>query len=241
MSQKFTDISSDVYKLLDPVDVRYDGWETETAERKVFYVRGFSWFKRVVLREITEIKNYTEREKEILYSRRAWMEEPFDWDKDFSWKQAYNASRRHKKDTLKFQKAVETIVLCEAAAESREVNSALVYDNMRIQPACSYIHGFDKAVLNHFIEKESEFLNRLKERTGQKHTRVFFDMAHEKKTVTHQLAKRVHYFIHQVFDDPKVGDVDYRLDDGYVFKPSTNEVIDLSPGEGAVIDLRATR
>jgi hypothetical protein len=244
----YTDALEDVHSLLDPKTVRYPYWEHEVANKKLFYVRGFTWFRRNILRNVTELNNreYVKDMYSLLDLRESWLKEPYAWKDAYGWKQAYYASqrfnrteqpaleegefrnRKSQKNTcvVKFHKAAQTILFCEAVARRLDKSAEDVYVNMRIQPACAYIHGFTFSVIESLQREDADFLEKLRLATGQKDTRVFEDMAKYRFLVTHQLAERTHTFIRSRYG-AIIGDVDFRLNNNFQLQPSIYENIDI--------------
>jgi hypothetical protein len=228
--------------ILDPgrlleVDVRYEGWLHQTAPLKAFYVRGFTWFRERVIPNkimITDIPGaHINRMKEIIASRPAWQSLPFDWREKFGSRQFIDSASPKILLTPKFQKAVEIIVLCEAAAEAIHARDpscpppAEVYSRMRIEPAVSYLHGFDRSTLENLINTHGDrFLDDMRRWTGQKSATVFYDMA-DGATVTHKLVIRLHRLLKARYLGGRIGEPDYRYNPSRKYRPSRNEDIDV--------------
>jgi hypothetical protein len=225
-----------LYALLE-VDVTYEGWEDETGAQKAFYVRGFTWFRDQVINGrtvVTDCKRHIPRMKELIQSRPNWTKHRFNWAEPFGDRQFIDAASPSKKLTPKFHKAVEVLVLCEAMAEAMHDEDpsrpepAAVYRHMRIEPAVSFIHGFDRALLEN-LGRDDDFMPDLRRRTGQKSNAVFFDMA-DGKTVTHKLAVRTHQILNARSPRVQIGDVDFRYKPKRIYKPSENEEWDAKVG-----------
>lgn len=225
-----------VLALLD-VDVTYPGWEHEIGSRKAYYVRGFSWFRDKVLNDhlfVTECGSYIPEMKKLLSKRRGWTSLPFGWKDDFSIRQFIDTASRYRKLTPKFHKAAEVILLCEVIArdihsrDPRRPAPEEVYRRMRIEPAVSYVHGFDRSVIERLSPTDLDLLRRW---TGQPGNEVFFDLAGG-HTVTHKLALRVREFFTIRLTDVPLGDVGFRFrGKNYRLGPSSNEFVDVDTRE----------
>jgi hypothetical protein len=226
---------NDLLSLLD-VDITYPGWEYQTGERRAFYVRGFTWFRDCVLSarlNVTDCGSYVPQMKELLKERKGWLEHRFAWDEHFSPRQFIDVASPAKRATPKFSKAAEIILLCETIArdihrkDSARPDPEAVYAHMRIEPALSYIHGFNRSVLEPLPAPEKDLLRRW---TGQRSNDVFYGMA-DGYTVTDQLAHRTRRFLSVRKPDIELGDVDFRLSDRWKKGPSPYEFVDIQPGE----------
>lgn len=213
-------------------DVTYPGWETETAQAKAFYVLGVTWFRTNVLAQVTAIGRYIPRMHEVISRRQEWQcGTVFNWDEPFSERQAHRSLAPSSREPLKFQKAVQTLVACEAAAEDRlgtDFSQDEFYRRMRIEAAVSYIHDFDELKLNKMRDRRPDFLTVLMQKTGQRGTSVFTDMVHDKKTVTHKLCLKVKEIIDRDFPSSGIGIVDFRFDPIHKARPSQNEFVPLA-------------
>jgi hypothetical protein len=254
----YEDALRDVHQLLHPPSVKYPYWESEVANRKLFYVRGFTWFRREILRNVTDLNNpeFVRGMYDLLDERPSWLAEPYPWTDAYGWKQAYHASQRYKRTeqvdleegafrnrksqtntcVLKFHKAAQTILFCEAAARCLDKNAEAVYEHMYIQPACAYIHGFSSAVLESLQQTNPAFMHELRAATGQKNARVFEDMARYRFLVTYQLATRTHAFISSRLQYA-LGDVDVRLNGNYQEQPSIYENIEVDESDSALLPI----
>lgn len=223
-------IAGNLYALLE-VDITYEGWEHETGESKAFYVRGFSWFRDHVINgymNITDAGDFIDDMKEIVKSRPAWLATPFRWQEDFGTRQFIDAASPQRKLTPKFHKAAEIIVLCEAIAayvhtkDPSRPDPGKVYDHMRIEPAVSHLHGFDRTLLATLESAHQDFMADIRRWTGQKTPLVFSDMALG-KSVTHKLARWTQNYITNRFPGSRIGDVDFRLGRRKKCSPSMEE------------------
>lgn len=224
-------VRDDVYALLE-VDVTYPGWESGTAEKKAFYVRGFSWFRDKVLgRHIypTACGSYVPGMKKLLRERPGWLERPFRWQEDFALRQFVNSASSQRRLTQKFYKAAETILLCDViAADLHRKNpqnppADAVYEHMRIEPAVSFVHDLNKNVLQSLSPEQFEMLRRW---TGQPNREVFFEMA-AGDTVTHKLAQRTKRYFNKYVPEAMLGEPDFRFWPKRTYKPSGNENFDV--------------
>lgn len=214
------------------VDVTYPGWEHETAAQKAFYVRGFTWFRDKVLGNkinITDCPDYTAEMKELLAARDGWQALNFNWGEAFGSRQFINAASPKLQLTPKFSKAAEVILLCETVAEVLRDGDAeapgpdQVCERMRIEPAVSYVEGFDRQVINALT---SEQLNLLRRWTGQSSNTVFFEMA-DGKTSTDKLARRTQRFFERQLPQIALGDVEWRYSPRRDYNPTKLEKVDV--------------
>ncbi|MGJ5067529.1 hypothetical protein [Bradyrhizobium oligotrophicum] len=228
-------VASDVLQLLE-FDVSYPGWEHETAKQKAFYVRGFSWFRDKVIKDllnITDCDTYVDEMKGRLKTRSKWIEKPFEWNDDFGARQFINAASPVKRLTPKFHKAVECLLLCEVIADSLHLKDgsrptgAEVYSNMSIEAAVSFIHGLDLGMLDNLTDNEWAALRRS---TGQQSNHVFLEMA-QGKTVTHKLAIRTRHFLANRKSSGRLGDASFRFSTTRKYKPSDFELIEVAPAD----------
>ena len=237
-------------------EVHHEEWLDQIAQRNVFYIRGFSWFFRETnanktffkeiyppktTESVVDIPDLQEQyeircEGEIRpLNLQAWRNEvPINWDQPYSWEKAYKGSQPgHINRALNFVQAAKAILLCELyirrSIEDLQRRRDLLqsmYDNMRIQPAYSYVHGFNRSVIMQILRKNSGFLSDLKKVTQQPNDGVFFAMA-ERAVVTHSLACRVRKYIRMEFDYISIGDVVSRYDAKRRYKPYNEEFIDV--------------
>lgn len=224
-------VRDDVYALLE-VDVTYPDWERRTADKKAFYVRGFTWFRdRVLARHlnVTDCGGYVPVMKALLAQRPEWRRTSFPWDERFSPRQFVDSASDVRRLSPKFHKAAEIILLCEVIATdlhrkySTNPPPETVYDYMRIEPAVSFVHGLNRDVVQGLSPEQGKALRQW---TGQPSMTVFFDMA-DGATVTHKLAVRtLRYFERRV---PKIvlGEVDYKFWPNRNYNPSKNESFDV--------------
>ena len=220
-------------------DITYAGWEQATGIKKAFYVRGFTWFRDAVLAgraNITEAANWVPGMRKRLLSRQSWVREKFDWQEGFSARQFIDAASVSRRAPLRFAKAVQVLVLCEAIAEDLRgrygdiPQVAEIYARMRIQPAVSYIHAFDRTAIEAMQAEDSSAMVKLRRYTGQPTPQVFQDMA-DGKTVSETLAKRTAKFIGEKHPSISLGEVSHRLDRRRSFVPSDYEFLDLKEND----------
>lgn len=218
------------YTALLAYDVTYDGWINETAKRKAFYIRGYTWFQENVLKHIpmniTECRTELPRAKEILLARKEWNTGQFGWGEKLAANQVHYAVSYQKRQPLLFSKAVEVMVVFEAIAENLSgFEPTDIYRHMRIEAAVSYINDFTVSTLDTMKSRDPAVFDKLRLRTGQESNLVFYDMANG-KTVTHKLAVAVRDFVRGGFPDLLIGDVSFRYNRRNVFTPSANEDLD---------------
>jgi hypothetical protein len=144
-----------IYKdpsLLLTSDVTHNGWETGVANAKAFYVRGFTWFKRDVLRNITELKQYSDRYESFVDAKTNWKSVyGEEIGQKLGWRQAYEASLTNKRSeknstAVRFPKASAVILLCDLIARDRGIDHNLVYDHMVVQPGLLLYTWFYKGI-----------------------------------------------------------------------------------------------
>ncbi len=226
---------SDALALLE-VDITYPDWENETGLKKSYYVRGFTWFRNEVLRDrlyVTDCASYIPEMKKLLKERKGWRKLDFKWEEDFSPRQFIDTASLYRKLTPKFHKAAEVILLCEVIArdlhakDSKCPTPEMIYERMRIEPALSYINGFDRQIADRLSSKE---LDDLRAWTGQEGNEVFIDMANG-HTVTHKLATRTREFLAARVPGIKLGDVGFRLRKRVKLGISSNEFVDIDVGK----------
>ena len=229
-SKTRTDLILESYYALLEVDVRSGNWIETGAQVRGYYVRGFTTFRRTVLRNVYSLqeRKYVDRMAEILRSRDAWQDGTFDWEAPYAGRQAVNAASPVNPHRLKFQKAIQAIVLCEAAAElkfetvDKGPPTTSVYEFMRIEPAMSFIHGFDKRFLEVLLSKRPDFLQVTRHLTGQQSLDIFYALAHN-HTVTHKLATRIFTIITKEFPDLVLGQIDYAYNSKRSYPARTEE------------------
>ena len=183
------------YRALLDVDVAYEGWESQIANKTLFYIRGYTWFVEHVLKPqekpISRCFQYVERMKAIIAERQRWNDGSFDWSAAYNADQAMRAVSDQRRQPIMFDKAVQTVVLFEAMAEPLLATEATqILGRIRIEAAASYINDFTPEILAELERRDAGFLQSLKDFTAQRSVQVFTDMA-QGVTVTHKLAKRV--------------------------------------------------
>lgn len=232
------------YKDLLSVDVTSDDWSETTARKNGFYVRGFSAFRKNVLRAVGGLKQdiYFERKDELLATVSDWDDGDFDWSEKLSARQANDAASTSNPKRLQFHKAVQVILLCEAASQVRHergrhkltdgVREAPI-NYMRIEPAVSYINGFDNKFIDNLLSYRSDALDLLRALTGQRDQKIFRDMANG-VTVSHKLATRTHLILRVEFEKFDLGDVDFtfrEIEGVEAYPDKTNERVKFSAEE----------
>ncbi len=246
---KFHQVRDNPLALLTPDEVIYPAWLFEMANKRVFYVRGFSWFWEHTKANLTFFqKVHSKPEQSVLdYPQlgdmSGWRAVDLPWDEKLGWKKAWGATQKNGDDScLSFTKAAMTILLCELyvreiakSPESAAKSVEDLYEHMSVQPAHSYVHGFDRSIIDRIRRADDRALEKLKIGTQQKSFDVFYDMA-DGNTVTHQLACRVRRFIADHFRHFDIGDVDYRQTKKIKFRPAMKEFIDLDYGNASLID-----
>ncbi len=159
-------------------------WDTALAPLKLFRVRGFGWFKRMVEPAVSNVVPLIVAAQNEALSRLEWKSLGFDWEAPFAARQVYDAEN-HK--PLQFAKAALVLLLCEIAARAAGVAEGDVAANMRIEPAIFGIVDFDRPFLNRAIELREDLLVALRKETAQDTQHVFWDMA-DRVPVSYRLA-----------------------------------------------------
>ena len=197
-------------------DVQHDGWEHSIALGQSYYVRGATWFKNNVLKNDSELKNYVGiTQKRCKSLDGSWLIRGVNWNERFSYRQAAAALSLKKRAPLSFQKAVQTIMLCEDVLNelraSGEIQGDLpsVVSRMHIEPAVFYICDFDLKTLGELKKARPNLQAEARDFCGQVYQEYLHDMAWG-NTVTRRLASKTREFLLQVFPEFPVGAVDYR-------------------------------
>lgn len=159
-------------------------WEVEHGERNAFRVRGTAWFKRVVERDTDKLRPLIAKMEVVRVARTDWAIEPFDWAAPFALAQVYQAANRK---PLRFDKAAKVILLFEVAGAERGIPSAIVRQNVRIEPAFFGIADFTESELAKAQNAHEGLLTKLVATTGQQSRDVFHQMA-AGKGVSYRLA-----------------------------------------------------
>jgi hypothetical protein len=233
----FDAVERDITKLLQE-DISYEGWFHKTAQKKAFYVRGFTWFRERVIAGKVNIYDIPDearikRMKEIIESRPEWKNTPLNWNEDFGFRQFIDSASPKVMLTPKFQKAVEIIVLCEVTAEEIHKEDPSrpgpreIFDHMRVEGAVSFLRGFGADTLKALADEHGDqFRQDLRIWTGQGDPTVFFDLA-KSQTVTHKLVRRLHRLLKGKYLGERIGEPEYRFNGQRIYKPSKNEDIDV--------------
>jgi hypothetical protein len=201
----------DLMSLLSRTDFVYPGWDITVARQKSFYVTGAVWFAQNVLSEVTKISFYEAEFYELLEKRKSWKTLSFDFDERFAARQAIDALSIKKKRPLRFVKAAQTILLCEAVlAEQARVYGVTatvedLYHHMRIEPAVYFLEGYDIELHRRILKNSPEIKPLALRSCGQRFMEVFEDMARG-YTVTYGLAARFRDVVLQ-FAEQEVGEV----------------------------------
>ncbi|MEM6890368.1 MAG: hypothetical protein AAF636_19875 [Pseudomonadota bacterium] len=204
-------------------DITYDGWQFTLGDKKAFYIRGATWFKTNVLREVTKLGKFIDElpdfEAQIRKDYPDWMIPGFDWDKNYSSRQAIDGLSLTKRKPLKFDKAVKTIHFCQIAAKKlkakgkTDIDPSDVYKRMRIEPAVFYLSDLDSKTLEALIKEDEKILDDLRDACAQTHKLVFDDMA-KGHTVTKKLAEGVEKLISGHKTSLSVGKIGFKHHDG---------------------------
>jgi len=235
VSSRYRAVVEDPLQLLVH-NVAHGGWESGLAQERCFYVRGIEWFKSAVLGgkvNVTACKDYIPEMKRILKARRGWHRLGFDWTEPYAARQFIDVASERTRATPMFQKALETVVLCEAIAEavhhkdSSRPTKEDVYERMSIEPAVSYINGFTPELLRELLS-EPEMADRLRDQTGQRRLSVFSEMA-SGRTVTHKLAVRLfERVLRDKFGTVRIDPPESRYDPARrLYQPAKDEEVDV--------------
>lgn len=225
-------VSEDLNALLER-DISYSGWEGLTGSKTAFYVRGFTWYRDMVMGpahfSVTDCDKYVSDMKIRLLARTSWHDNGFDWSENFGPRQFIDAASPNRHFTPKFHKAVEIIVLAEVIADDLHrrdhaiPNGAEVYEHLRIEPAVSFVHGFTREAFEKLTAEEKRGLRQW---TGQPGNDVFYEMG-DRKTVTDKLAHRTRNFIERNVARIDLGEVDFKFVTSRKYKPSAYERVDV--------------
>jgi hypothetical protein len=161
-------------------------WEASYGDRNAYRVRGLSWFRANVQRDIDKLKRHLDRMEEERSQRVGWNISNLPWEDRLSVTQAY-AARQGK--ALKFVKAAKVLLLCEIAAADKGIPPSVLYGHMRIEPALFGIADFSRDLLQEACDQSENLLATLRSGAAQTTERVFWDMA-EGKAVSYRLAWR---------------------------------------------------
>lgn len=203
--------TSDLLSLLSRTDFMYPGWDITVARQKSFYVTGAMWFTQNVISEVTKISFYEAEFYELLEKRKSWRVLSFDFDERFSTRQAIDALSLKKRRPLRFFKAAQTILLCEAVIREQAkvygVTATVedLYRNMKIEPAVYFLEGYDIDLHRRILKNHPEFKPLALRACGQRFMEVFEDMARG-YTVTYGLATSFRDVV-RVFAAQEIGDV----------------------------------
>lgn len=196
------------------VDVTFPGWEHTVGLTKSFYVGGVAWFRNTVLPNSTDIKKYAQEAAARLPEIIGDPDGAFDWEEQFSPRQAIDALSLTRRMPVKFVKAITTLAACELAARDRfekqrfEDPFESPLSRMSIIPAVFYVIDFDHD-FSEFLRERPRLLSQLMQDTDQRSRIVFEDMARG-KTVTHDLATGTFKALTAMFPDHAFAGVDFR-------------------------------
>lgn len=202
---------TDLLSLLSRTDFIYPGWDITVARQKSFYVTGAMWFSQNVISEVTKVSFYESEFYDLLEKRKSWRILSFDVEERFSTRQAIDALSLKKRRPLRFFKAAQTILLCEAVlveqAKMYGVTATIedLYNTMRIEPAVYYLEGYDLELHRRLQKNHPEFKTLALRACGQRFMEVFEDMARG-YTVTYSLAVNFRDVV-RLFAAQETGDV----------------------------------
>ena len=186
MKNADTPIGTNPRNLVQPKLDLIPTWETSLGERNAFRVRGLSWFRANILRDIDKLKAQIADMEVIRTGRELWTTTDLNWKESFSITQVYSA---HKSKALKFTKAAKVLLLCELAAERSGIPATVLYGHMRIEPALFGLADFTAEKLQAAQTHTENILAILRAGAAQTTEKVFWDMA-EGKAVSYRLAWR---------------------------------------------------
>src|SRR5262245_565419 len=133
------------------IDVTYDGWEQESANKPRFYVRGVSWAKQACgTGDVSDFRQFALPAVEAILSETKWPEQVLakvqnkkiyrtGWAEPPAYNQLLRACNNRK--PIFFHKAAQIVVMFEQALRDpsfnrNKIDPLDVYQNMYIEPAC---------------------------------------------------------------------------------------------------------
>lgn len=179
-------LGADARHFVQPSLQNVQDWETTYGDRNAYRVRGLSWFRTNVQRDIDKLKPFIAKMEEERKLRPAWNTPALAWNDSFALTQVYTARQAK---GLKFVKAAKTLLLCEVAAAAKGIPPSVVHSQMRIEPALFGLADFTAELLARACEKSENLLAVLRSGAGQSTEKVFWDMA-AGKAVSYRLAWR---------------------------------------------------
>jgi len=214
-------------------EVAPPGWEVELGAMRIFRVRGFSWFKKDVTPNVSDLAPL------IPAMQAKFIPEPADqppalpgwtalktfrWAEAFAMRQVYDAAGSDpSKRLLQFAKAAKVLLLCEMKAAEVGVTAETLYQHMRLEPACFGISDFTRQTLQAAERDREDIVSVLRRETAQESQGVFWDMA-DGKWVTYRLATQVRRILKKELPKLRIGEVVIPLNGRRT--PSPNERID---------------
>lgn len=200
-------------------------WEEHIGLKRAFRVRGFSWFKAKVARNVSDLVPLIPAMQAEVLGRPGWTALPtFNWAEAFAPRQIYDAAGNDSaKRLLQFAKAAKVLLLCEMKAAAAGIAAAEFYASMRLEPACFGISDFTRQKLEAAERDREDILSLLRRETAQEIQGVFWDMA-VGKWVSYRLATQVRTILTREMPKLRIGDVIIPLTGNR--KPSINERID---------------
>jgi hypothetical protein len=202
-----------------PSDKSYPYWEEDHADKRHFYLGGFSSFMRSgAVADVKELHEFAADALEVVQDLRGWTDMPGPRD---AWTEfSYNQVRHAKNGMpLYFQKAAIVLLCCELSIRERlngnkerralkieHKSGADVYRYMRIIPACWNIDDFNKAYLDRLEDAHPGAKAALCDAAGQTSIRVIEELA-DGYTVTRETAAAIKAFIDERYPKFPVGRV----------------------------------
>ena len=196
---------SDPRALVSPLLTHVIDWPASLGGRKAFRIRGFSWFRSAVQKDIDKLKTLIQDELEPeRETRAAWVDGGLPWTEPLAIPQVYNA-RKH--EPLRFDKAAKVLLLCEIATRKwKPAMLPTLYATMRIEPALFGITGFDEAALARLTASRPTVQTDMRDALGQTKVELFKDMAAQ-KAVSYRLAWRAREWLMTHFPAEPFGPV----------------------------------
>lgn len=193
-------------------DVSYPGWETDSAARPRFYLRGVTWaFRACQTFDVSDFRFFSDQGVDIIRRETDWESQipaapqnkksfSNGWYEPPAYNQMLRAMGRGKPVVL--FKAIQMMAIIEAALKSarrNDISPSDVYRNMYIEPAVYNIDRFTPKFLSECREKDARFDYEILSFTGQVDPEVFDDLA-SGKTVTRRTAELTVEFLNRRSD-----------------------------------------
>jgi hypothetical protein len=212
-------------------EIIHPGWEGSVGTMRSYYIRGATWLRGNVLPVVSDLNERTNEDFTALLANYPGIAAAhFNWQQAYSPRQGMAALSLKKRSPIMFNKAVQTILLCQKIADERIAAGSStagandVMSRLRIDPAIFYIRDFDQEQLDRLAGANPHVLERLREMTGQRTRVVFGDMARG-QTVTKRLAEATRLALGELFPNEDFGGIDFRYQPGFTLAASTSEAL----------------